>query len=59
MSILTEPRRRRDAERAEPPLRQIIDVLQQVMCTHDAEKLAISVLEIYEGGHDEERTSKG
>jgi hypothetical protein len=22
-------------------------VLQQVMCTHDAEKLAISVLEIY------------
>ncbi len=35
---------------AEPPLRQIIDVLQQVMCTRDAEKLAISVLEIYEGG---------
>jgi hypothetical protein len=29
------------------PLRQIIEVLQQVMCTHDAEKLAISVLEIY------------
>jgi hypothetical protein len=47
-SILTEPRRRLDAEEAaEPPLRQIIDVLQQVMCTHDAEKLAISVLEIY------------
>ena len=50
MSILTEPRRRRDAERAEPPLRQIIDVLQQVMCTHDAEKLAISVLEIFGDG---------
>ena len=47
-SILTEPRRRLDAEEAaEPPLRQIIEVLQQVMCTHDAEKLAISVLEIY------------
>ncbi len=30
-----------------PQLRQIIDVLQQVMCTHDAEKLAISVLGIY------------
>jgi hypothetical protein len=51
MSILTEPRRRRDAERAEPPLRLIIDVLQQVMCTHDAEKLAISVLEVYAGVH--------
>jgi hypothetical protein len=48
MSILTEPRRPLDAESAaEPPLRKIIDVLQQVMCTHDAEKLAISVLEIY------------
>jgi hypothetical protein len=33
-------------EAAEPPLRQIIEALQQVMCTHDAEKLAISVLEI-------------
>jgi hypothetical protein len=32
----------------EPPLRQIIDVLQQVMCIQDAEKLAISVLERYE-----------
>jgi len=30
----------------EPPIRQIITLLQQVMCTHDAEKLAISVLEI-------------
>jgi hypothetical protein len=50
MSILTEPRRSSDVkEAAEPPLRQIIEVLQQVMCTHDAEKLAISVLEIYEG----------
>jgi hypothetical protein len=54
MSILTEPHRRRDAERAEPPLRQIIDVLQQVMCTHDAEKLAISVLEIYDDGYRQE-----
>ncbi|MFZ0011857.1 MAG: hypothetical protein WAL97_08135 [Halobacteriota archaeon] len=44
-----------NAERGEPPLRQIIDVLQQVMCTHDAEKLAISVLEIYEDGYSEER----
>ena len=34
------------------------DVLQQVMCTHDAEKLAIAVLEIYDGGYDEELTSK-
>jgi hypothetical protein len=58
MSILTEPHRRRDAERAEPPLRQIIDVLQQAMCAHDAEKLAISVIEIYEGGYHKERTSK-
>jgi hypothetical protein len=48
-SILAGPRGRVNAgEAAEPPLRQIIDVLQQVMCTHDAEKLAISVLEIYE-----------
>jgi hypothetical protein len=51
-SILTEPRRRLDSEEAaEPPLRQIIDVLQQVMCKHDAEKLAISVLEIWEDGY--------
>ena len=49
-SILTEPHRRLDAESAaEPPLQQIIELLQQVMCTHDAEKLAISVLEIYKG----------
>jgi hypothetical protein len=55
MSILTEPRKPLDAEKAaEPPLRQIIEVLQQVMCTHDAEKLAISVLEIWEDGHREE-----
>lgn len=47
MSILTRPREHRDAGAAtEPPLRQIIDGLQQVMCTHDAEKLAISVLEM-------------
>ena len=59
MSILTEPRSPLDAKRAAgPPLRQIIEVLQQVMCTHDAEKLAIAVLEIYEGGHREERSSK-
>ena len=48
VSILSGPRRPLDAESAvEPPLRQIIDVLQQVMCAHDAEKLAISVLKIY------------
>lgn len=36
-----------DAERSvEPPIFQIITVLQQVMCKHDAEKLAISILEI-------------
>jgi hypothetical protein len=53
MSILTQPHRRLNAESsAEPPLRQIIDVLQ-VMCTHDAEKLAISVLEIYQGGYQQ------
>ena len=47
-AILAEPRRRADGESAaEPPLRQIIDVLQQVMCTYDAEKLAISAVEIY------------
>ncbi len=49
VSILTQPRRRLDAEEgAKPPLRQMIDVLQRVMCTHDAEKLAISVLEVHE-----------
>jgi len=58
-SILIEPRRRLDPEEAaEPPLRQILDVLPQMMCTHDAEKLAISVLEIYEDGYHKERTSK-
>ncbi|MFZ0924987.1 MAG: hypothetical protein WCE82_03325 [Halobacteriota archaeon] len=58
-SILTHPSGRvDDKEGAEPPLRQIIEVLQQVMCTHDAEKLAISVLEIYKGGYHQERTSK-
>jgi hypothetical protein len=47
--ILTQPNRRLDTKEAvQPPLRQIIEVLQQVMCTHDAEKLAISVLEIWE-----------
>ena len=59
MSILAQPRTRLDTESAaEPPLSQIIDVLQQVMCKHDAEKLAISVLEIYHDGYHEERTSK-
>jgi hypothetical protein len=28
--------------------KRIIDVLQQVICLHDVEKLGISVLEIYE-----------
>ena len=55
-SILAGPHRRLDTE--EPPLRQIIDVLQQVMCTHDAEKLAISAVEIYDDGYHKERTSK-
>jgi hypothetical protein len=32
---------------------QIIKVLEQVMCTHDAEKLAISVLGIYEQSKSE------
>jgi len=50
-SIPTRARGRGEMQEAtEPVLRQIIEVLQQVMCTHDAEKLAISVLEIYEGG---------
>jgi hypothetical protein len=54
--ILTEPHGRRDAESAaQPPLRQIIEVLQQVMCTHDAEKLAISVLESCKDRKCEER----
>ena len=58
-SILAGPRGRTDGESAaEPPLRQIIEVLQQVMCTHDAEKLAISVLEIYADRYREERSSK-
>jgi hypothetical protein len=58
-SILTQPRGRLKAEEAtEPTLRQIIEVLGQVMCRHDAEKLAISVLEIYEDGHRKKRSSK-
>jgi hypothetical protein len=47
MSILARLRELDAENAAEPPLRQLIEVLQQVMCTHDAEKLAISVLEIY------------
>jgi hypothetical protein len=47
-SILTQPHKSLDVEEAaQPPLCQIIDMLQQVMCTHDAEKLAISELEIF------------
>ena len=53
-SILTTPRKLNVEETAEPPLRQIFEVLQQVMCTHDAEKLAIFVLELAEGGHHNE-----
>jgi hypothetical protein len=52
-SILVGPHRA-NAEAGEPPLRQIIKVLRQVMCTHDAEKLAISVLEIYDDGYHKE-----
>ena len=55
-AILAGPRRRVDSE--EPPLRQIIEVLEQVMCTRDAENVAISVLEIYEDGCCEQRSSK-
>jgi len=48
--ILAGPRGRLDAESAaEPPPRQIVELLLQLMCKHDAEKLAISVLEIYRG----------
>jgi hypothetical protein len=55
--ILTQPRGRLEAEGAgQPPLRQIIEVLQQVMCAHDAEKLAISVLEIYKDSYRGERS---
>ena len=56
--VLVSVFRRLDTESTtEPPLRQIIDVLQQVMCRHDAEKLGISVLEVYEDGYREERSS--
>lgn len=48
-SILTQPRGGLDVEEAtEPPLRLIIEVLKQVTRTHDAEQLAISVLEFCE-----------
>jgi len=56
-SILTQPLRRLDTDSAaEPPPRQIIKVLRQVLCRHDAEKLAIFVPDIYEGGYHEERS---
>lgn len=46
-SILTQPRGRLNTEEAaEPALRQIIEVLEQVRCKHDAEKLAVAVFEI-------------
>jgi len=52
ISILTGPRRPLDPESAvELPLRQIIEVLQLAICTHDAEKLAISVFEIHRDSH--------
>jgi hypothetical protein len=58
-SILTQPRSRVvTGQAAEPPLRQIIEVLQQVMCKHDAEKLAISALEICEDRDRTNRSSK-
>jgi hypothetical protein len=53
-SILAGPHSAARAE--EPPIRQIIEVLQQVMCIHDAEKLAISVLGIYKGETSEWRS---
>jgi len=49
-SILTQPHHLDREGVTQPPLRQIVEMLQQVMCVHDAEKLAISVLEIYEDG---------
>jgi hypothetical protein len=52
-SILTQPHRLDREGVTQPPLRQIVEMLQQVMCTHDAEKLAICVLEIYEEGRKE------
>jgi hypothetical protein len=56
-SILTQPRERLGVEQtAQPPLRQIIEVLEQVMCKHDADKLAISVLEIYKDSYRGERS---
>ena len=58
-SILTQPRGRLNAEEATAPARrQITEVLEQVMCRHDAEKLAISVLEINEDGYRKKRSSK-
>ena len=52
-SILTQPHRLDSEGVTQPPLRQIVEMLQQVTCTHDAEKLAICVLEIYEDGRKE------
>jgi hypothetical protein len=47
-SILAQKGVRADAESGiEPPIRQIVTMLKQIMCKHDAEKLAISVLEIW------------
>jgi hypothetical protein len=56
MSILTQPRGGLNTEGAtKPRLCQIIEELQRVMCTHETEKLAISVLGIYEDRKCEER----
>jgi hypothetical protein len=38
---------RRTAKNSKVTIRQIIEALQQVMSTHDAEKLAITLHEIY------------
>jgi len=46
-SILNQPHHLDREGVTQPPLRQIVEMLQQVMCTHDAEKLAIAVLEVY------------
>jgi hypothetical protein len=39
VSMLTQPRECADAEKAEPPLRQNIEVLRRVMCRHDQKSL--------------------
>ena len=46
ISILAQPGRLHGEGASEPALRLIMEVLEQVMCRHDVEKLAISVLEV-------------